>query len=463
MSTAPAQVELRRLERAIQLDPTNAMLHWWRGVELTALNALPLAQEAFDKARSLLPRYAEAWVSIGELNASKGNRRLAKAAFRTALEIDPMTTGAATGFLATANPFERVAWRLKSAAKDNWQRMRRRRHCAGVNEALQEAKNLGSRDHVAAAMDVLRRALDCCPGHIELARVLAALLYRHGSPHHGRQLLEKMVHWWPDDAQSHYSLGVCLATTGELSAGVAALEKALALDPANHDVRVALAVATKAPPPEPAVDSIRKSFDSQAETFDRHLVEELGYQVPEKLTAIIAAADRRRERMLDLGCGTGLCGIGLRPYVDHLTGVDISQGMIEKAKERGVYDSLHLIDGIAFLRQAPTPFDLIIAADVLIYIGDLTELFHAIKLRLAPKGEFWFSVEECAGSGFEVALSKRYQHSAPYVARIAKISGLKVSYSRDVQIRLEYRKPVRGRIIALKHLHQSQRQTPNEQ
>lgn len=462
MSTTHAKVELNRLKRAIQRDPTNATLHWWLGIELAAVNDFPRALAAFDRAVSLLPRYAEAWVSIGELNAATGNRQRAKQAFRTAIEIDPMTTGAAAGFLATANPFERIAWRITSAAREGWRWLRRDQQCPGANAALQAAEDLGRQEHIAAAMDVLRRALGRCPRNIRLARLLAALLYRHGSMHHGRQLLEKLVHWWPNDAQAHYSLGACLATTGELAAGVAALERALALDPTNHDIRVALSVAAKRPPPAPMVDSIRKSFDSHAETFDRHLVGHLRYQVPELLREVVAASGRRWERMLDLGCGTGLCGIGLRPYVNHLSGVDISQGMIEKASERGVYDSLNLIDGVTFLRQATVTYDLIVAADVLIYIGDLTELFQEAKLRLAPDGEFWFSIEECAGTGFEVGLSKRYQHSARYIDNVARLAGFKVSHSQEIRVRLEYRKPVRGRIIALKHLSRSPQQTPND-
>jgi len=410
---------------------------------------LTRARESLEKAIALLPRYAEAWAALGEVHARTGNRASAKHAFRVAVGIEPLTKGALAGYRVNASSLELLAWRVKTAVQERSRKRRRHTPCLDATQTLQEAVSLGDRGHIATAIDVLRRGLSRCPGHLPFAKYLGAYLVMHGNPHQSRQLLEKMAAWLPDDAQAHFALGVCLTTIGDLPASVAALERALALDPNNYDMRVALAVAGKGPPPAPDLIQTRGVFDSYAERFDKHLVENLEYRVPEKLAEILAASGRTWDRMLDLGCGTGLSGASLRPYVRHITGVDLSRPMIEKAKARGVYDTMYQADCVEFLRRVEGTYDVMVATDVLIYLGDLENLFRAVALRLERGGVFWFSIEECGGDGFEVALTQRYQHSLSYVRRTAYAMGLRLGSEQPIEIRLEYGQPIRGRLVAL--------------
>lgn len=444
-----SETMLERLDRVIEKDPTNAMWHWRRGVTLAVAEDFPRAREALEKAISLLPRYADAWVSLGEVHASMGDRKAAKRAFRSAANIEPLTEGALSGYLANAPLPEFMAWGLKAAVVDRWRRFRRKTQCPGGDQLVQQARVFGDRRQYAAAIDVLRQGLLHYPGYMPFIKYLGAFLVLHGNKQQSRQLTEKMVTWWPQDAQAYLVHGMCLSVLGDWEPAGVVLKKALELDPNNHDIRVALATTGKGEAPPPDLMITRGVFDAYAEKFDNHLVEILEYRVPEKLGAIFAAQGRTWDRVLDLGCGTGLTGAVVRPYTRHLTGVDLSRAMIDKAKARGVYDTMYQGDCVAFLQQIEGTYDLMVAADVLVYFGDLTDLFRAARVRLAPGGAFWFSVEEWGSTGFSVMMTHRYQHSLSYIRETAEAAGYRLIYDQKIDVRMENRSPVGGLIVAI--------------
>ena len=144
--------------------------------------------------------------------------------------------------------------------------------------------------------------------------------------------------------------------------------RAIALKPDSPDWQHLLAALTgdSSPTTTPA-SYVRSLFDSYAGEFDAHLVDTLGYRVPELLlAAVLALAPQRKLDILDLGCGTGLCGVHFRPHAQRLTGVDLSQPMLAKAAARGIYDSLVSADAAEFLHADNVPFDLVLAADVFV-------------------------------------------------------------------------------------------------
>lgn len=162
-------------------------------------------------------------------------------------------------------------------------------------------------------------------------------------------------------------------------------------------------------------------FNTYAEGFDLHLTR-LGYQGPAMLhrLAIRAgwAADGSRS-ILDLGCGTGLSGLPFLSYAAQLDGVDLSTGMLEQARRRGIYTGLHHGEAHAVLHDLPVgDRDIVIAADTLIYIGDLAELFRLVAAHLKPGGSFLFTVET-GERDFTLAPTGRYQHSDDYLLACA--------------------------------------------
>lgn len=197
-------------------------------------------------------------------------------------------------------------------------------------------------------------------------------------------------------------------------------------------------------------------FDAYAEDFDHHIVDVLGYRAHEILARRLAlqAQGRRFASALDLGCGTGLCGVLVKPAVERMTGVDLSLGMLEKARATGAYEALHhgeLLHYLQSLDAAAQRHELVIAGDVFIYVGELAPVFAAVDRCLAPGGLFAFSVEE-APTGSEMLLQPtlRYAHSRAHVETLATTHGFAVLDAHRAPIRSEQRRAIEGLFFVLR-------------
>src|ERR1019366_5837199 len=150
--------------------------------------------------------------------------------------------------------------------------------------------------------------------------------------------------------------------------------------------------------------------DCFAETFDRQLVDVLGYDVPEKLARLVAARGSELPRAVDLGCGTGLAAQHLRPGRSRLIGFDLSPRMLAKSAKRRAYDEPVEADMIAFLEQTGETFDLVFAADALIYLGAL-ETFLSAAARVMPPGALLaFNIETTEAAPYALLPSGRFAH-----------------------------------------------------
>jgi predicted TPR repeat methyltransferase len=228
----------------------------------------------------------------------------------------------------------------------------------------------------------------------------------------------------------------------------------LGADPAETGFALAALGEGTAPSSAPA-DYVKSLFDQYAGHFDRHLVGVLGYRTPSLLASLLhPAPEMQAAAALDLGCGTGLCAPLLRPMAKHLAGVDLSEKMLEKARATGLYDELACADILAWLAGRQAEWDLVVAADVLVYFGDLAPLFKAVAGALRPGGQFAFSVEALApeldsGAGYAITASNRFAHAPAYVRACARAAGLQVLGQRDAALRQEHGKDVAGVLYLL--------------
>jgi len=198
---------------------------------------------------------------------------------------------------------------------------------------------------------------------------------------------------------------------------------------------------------------VRELFDEYAAKFDKHLVEKLKYQVPQLLLRAVGQATPRRVLdVLDLGCGTGLCGREFRPYARRLVGVDLSPAMIRAAEARGIYDQLITGELLPALRDAPGSYDLIVAGDVLVYVGDLTDLMPAVARALRSGGLFACSIEDYDGEGFSLHSEARFAHSIGYVREMARESGLSEVSADKSALRCNAGAEVLGWIVVFSNL-----------
>ena len=194
---------------------------------------------------------------------------------------------------------------------------------------------------------------------------------------------------------------------------------------------------------------IRELFDQYSSHFDQSLLDKLDYQVPELVDRLLARRTERKrpfKRVLDLGCGTGLAGEKLKPYAECLEGVDLSQGMLNLAKEKGLYHSLVLAEAVAYLQAAAnSQWDLIVATDVLIYLGDLSPLFAAIASRLPAQGLFCFTTElTVEEASWSLHPNGRYGHSREYISALADINGFRIVSSEKINKRKEAGEWIKG-------------------
>ncbi|GAP37226.1 tetratricopeptide repeat protein [Piscinibacter sakaiensis] len=245
-----------------------------------------------------------------------------------------------------------------------------------------------------------------------------------------------------------------LRETGRLAEAAEAYRQAAAhgADPALQAYYLGAVGAAPAPAHAPP-DYVRRLFDGYAAGFDQHLVERLKYDAPQRLVAgLPPGATPVVPAALDLGCGTGLCGPLLRPLAQRLTGLDLSPAMLAQARARGVYDVLERADLLEALPGLP-PQDLVLAADVFIYVGDLAPVFAALQQLVPAGGRFSFTLErdEAAGeAGYRLLPSLRYGHSEAGVRRLAAAHGWAVAALDAAPLREDQRQPVEGLFVHLR-------------
>jgi predicted TPR repeat methyltransferase len=267
-----------------------------------------------------------------------------------------------------------------------------------------------------------------------------------------RQVLELA----PDFAAAHALLGRSLAALGEAEAAVEPLERALALEPEDAlGVRLDLARLGRVPAGAAITQGyVRALFDDYAPTFERHLVKNLCYRGPNLLADALRRAASRRfrafrfRRALDLGCGTGLMGEALAGLCEILEGVDLSPRMLAKAAKIRAYGRLHEAELGAFLAACPeSSADLVVSADVFVYVADLAPIFRESCRVLARDGFLAFTVQAHEGEGVVLGEDARYAHGEPYLRAELDAAGFDIVLFEDVSTRMDRGEPVPGYLV----------------
>ncbi len=253
--------------------------------------------------------------------------------------------------------------------------------------------------------------------------------------------------------EAHHNLGFIFLVKKNKENALHHFREALRIQPQNealqHTINILLGdkKLTASPP-----GYIRSLFDSYADHYDAHLLQTLHYQVPHHFLALLKTQRNFKHAtldILDIGCGTGLCGEVFKPFAKRLIGVDIAEKMLAVAAQKNIYDELITADIIPYLEQANATFDLILAGDVIVYFGDLTALFKALRASLKPGGFFIFNVEVSMDADYVMTPSGRFAHSAQYIERLVKANHLTLVTHRVQPLRMENGKPVAGHLYLL--------------
>jgi predicted TPR repeat methyltransferase len=470
MVTAPSQADLekvgRAIERRVAIDPS---LHDF--VTAEPRTALALARysiklinsgdpapacEMLEMALLLQPEEPVIWYSLGMAQAATGAHEGAVASYRRSLALDARQpqVQASLGFSAAqaqsydeaADAYEQALAldpRLVHLRQDlGVVRIRQRRYADGVAELRRAVVAAGEGDaglfaNLAVALFQSGEVKEAAASY---ARARALDPAFTGAREYGAfvAFIDGLLSGGIEAGLAAYRGAAGVATVDRLGLFKAALAYLVGQGWSKETAEVARAWSDLAPDdPEPAFalqaatgettvdraprDYIVSHFDSFADSFDQKLVGELGYHVPETLTRFL-----RDEigvtgglRILDLGCGTGLSGLPLRPLASRLVGIDLAPRMIEKARARGIYDDLAVGEVLDHLGAVAAGYDLIVAADLVIYFGDLAPLLQAAHRALAPGGLLALSAETVPGQGWALLPSGRFAHSEAYLDSLA--------------------------------------------
>lgn len=254
----------------------------------------------------------------------------------------------------------------------------------------------------------------------------------------------------PGWAAGWFRLGELRELAGDVEAAVEAWREALRFDAADRfgaSLKLALhgaALAIEAPPSA----FVETLFDQYADDFDSALVERLGYRAPELIVEALARAGATAfAHVVDLGCGTGLVGERLRASASFIEGIDLSTGMLRRARAKSVYDRLVRQD-LQTWRPDAAEADLVVAADVFNYVGALDRLVVSAFDALAPGGRFVFTVELLReGGDLAIRPSRRYAHARDYVLRVLAAAGFVDASLDEAELRHDRGEPVEGLVV----------------
>ena len=415
-----------------------------------------LRNERIDEAEPALlailqraPEQADALNFLGVLRHTQGRTDEAVALIRRSLAI---LADNATAWNNLGNVLL-LAGRAEEAAEAYDQAVR----FGSDSEAPLALNNLGVLNRMLGRLDssesACRRALELKPDFGDAWHNLSATLIKQGRINEGLVAHAKAIALWPEGLQSRQEVIRALLMLDERERAGKLLRDWLASDPDNAVAHHMLAACQGSETPHRASDGyVQQVFDAFAGSFDAKL-EALHYRAPELVTRALGEAVGAASATLDIvdaGCGTGLCGEGLRPYARQLAGCDLSVGMLRRAKSRQLYDALHQAELTHYLDTQPGAFDVVVSADTLCYFGVLDAALRASQRCLRPGGWLIFTVEalpESHALPHRLQSNGRYAHRQDYVRETLVAAGLTVRSLTGETLRLEAGEPVHGWLV----------------
>ena len=342
------------------------------------------------------------------------------------------------------------------------------------------------------AADLCKQILDADPRFAYGHYLMSQLFKKTGNLDKAVAFAEKAIQCAPDTSLFFVWMAELLFYKKEFSAAEQSARKALAIDPKdvsalgqlfaalmeqhrNNEAGEVMAQIAALTPEDAKLkhlstclrginlenaprEFVAAYFDGYAEQFDRHLQGDLSYRTPsqlaERMRDLPDMKGKSKLSLLDLGCGTGLFAEACKDITGVRVGVDLSTQMLQKARDKELYDELHACDMIEFMQACDRRFDLVVATDVLIYLGNLAPFFDMARKVLSESSLLAFSIEqETRAATFLLNAGHRYSHNIRYVLSLIQSEGYHVLMQEECVLRTENRQPVKGSLFVVKKAH----------
>lgn len=379
------------------------------------------------------PKHPFSWKVLGVILKNTGRASEALIANQKTIVIDPQDVEAYNnmgntlqelGRLEEAEPIYKQAIALKLEFPE------------AHNNLGNTLKDLGRLEEAEASYN---QAIALKPAYAEAHNNLGVALKELGRLEEAIASYEKATALKPDFATAYGNLGAAQKELGSSKEAIASYEKALKLKPNFLEAKHWIASLTGETTNSAPRDYVEKFFDHYANKFERSLVKNLEYKIPKIITKMITTKDLNSSlgSILDLGCGTGLTGVEIKKLCTKLEGIDLSKLMLEKAKEKNIYNKLTHGDIADYLLKEDLDFDYFISTDTFVYIGDLSDIFRLIKSRNRSGGKLVFSTEHRDKEMFILERTGRYSHSKKYIESLCEKFDYKLSYFEKSDLRKE--------------------------
>ena len=440
---------LAAFKLAIELDPKQAIYHNNISNVYKKMGDLELATRHLYQALLLAPNNAESYNNLASIYYTRGQIADALPLYEKAIRLNPNSWEAHYNL---ANCYIKCEQTLQAISHyETTIKLNPRHGTAKLNLAMAFV----SLANYEAALPYLIEAASNNPQHAELQGHLAEAYLDLGKSTEAITQFAKALDLESTRAEWHHNLAVLYLREKQPALAKKHFTLTLELQADNQTARHMLTaleaeIASAAP-----ASYVSELFDQYASYYNQHMTKNLNYKVPQLLRQAISKyidAYTKPLNVLDLGCGTGMCGVYFRDLAEFLFGVDLSTEMLAEAKSLGAYDGLcrgNILEVIPGCNRAV--FDLIIAADVLVYIGDLLPLFKMVSSALKnTTSKFAFTVEDLDDSkSYELHPSGRFAHSAAYIKRLSENLDFNIATHDRIILREQEGQPIYGRLYVL--------------
>ena len=461
---------IRYYQQAIALDPEYAQAHNNLATIYALQNNYQQALTHYAKAVNAEPDFSAAHFNLGLLLLRNNQLAAAKTQFNNVIALNPEHTEAQF-YLGVLN----LEDNLLDEAEQCFHKVLEQ-----DKEQVEALTNLGvialKREQSQLAVDYFSKALALDNEHIDARNNLASTFMHHDRFENALMHYDVLLNKDPNNIEYLYNSGVAQMALGHLNEAIIMFERVLSIqknhgpslnnmaaiylkmdqrETAREYLKQALAVnpqdtisshmlhAISGDEGSTTPEYAQNLFNNYALYYDQHMRDQLNYSIPQHVGRLLHKLELlQMNRTLDLGCGTGLTGVVLREISKHLTGVDIAEKMLTLAKEKGIYDALVQAELVEFFKQNTEHFDLVVAADVLPYFSDLSDLFTSIYQHLNTEGYFIFTTEISKKSPWFLESSARFSHHPDYINDLAKQNQFQIIQQEKVPARLQNQQPL---------------------